>query len=239
MTKPETAILLDGVTYAWPDMPMQFDLAVQAGELVIVTGPSGSGKSTLLNVIAGFEKAQSGTISLHGRDVTQDFPENRPVSFLFQDNNLFQHLTIAQNAGLGLRPSLKLTVTETAMVHEALHACGLHGKEQRLPAELSGGERQRAGLARVLLQKRSILLLDEPFAALGPALRTEMTELLQSIQRRERMTVLAVTHHPDEWMAVADGFLFVDNGRIASRGDMKKFAEGGKGLSQYLGETFR
>ena len=239
MTKTEPAIRLDDATYAWPDMPMRFNLAVAAGDLVIVTGPSGSGKSTLLNLIAGFEDVSGGRILLLGKDMTRTAPENRPVSVLFQENNLFQHLTVLQNAGLGLRPSLRLGEAELHRVREALAACGLEGKESRLPGELSGGERQRAGLARVLLQDRPILLLDEPFAALGPALRAEMTGLLRTIQQDRKMTVLAVTHHPEEWDAVADGFVFVDNGSAAATGSMKNFAKAGKGLADYLGERNR
>lgn len=232
-------IRLDAVMYAWPEMPMRFDLTVKSGQLVIVTGPSGSGKSTMLNLIAGFEQASGGKILIDNKDMTDLFPEVRPVSFLFQDNNLFSHLTVEQNAALGLKPSLRLSAEEKAKVREALSACGLDGKQKRLPSELSGGERQRAGLARVLLQDRPILLLDEPFAALGPALRSEMTDLLKSIQREKGMTVLAVTHHPEEWELVADGFVFVENGMIAATGPMKNLQKGSKGLSEYLGDRIR
>ena len=235
MTAAEPAIRLDALTYAWPEMPMRFDLDVNAGALVIVTGPSGSGKSTLLNLIAGFEEPSGGSIILAGKDMTTTPPQNRPVSFLFQDNNLFAHLTIEQNAGLGLKPSLRLSPSEIAKVHAALQACGLAGKETRLPSQLSGGERQRAGLARVLLQDRPILLLDEPFAALGPALRTEMADLLRTIQMEKHMTVLAVTHHPDEWESVADSYVFIENGHVAESGLMKNFNKTGKGMSDYLG----
>jgi thiamine transport system ATP-binding protein len=233
------SIQLENVTYAWPDMPMHFDLALPQAGLFIVTGPSGSGKSTLLNLIAGFEQASGGRIFLGGTDMGGTPPQDRPVSFLFQDNNLFQHLTIEQNAGLALRPSLKLTQSEGVAVRMALGACGLEGKEGRLPSELSGGERQRAGLARVLLQDRPILLLDEPFAALGPALRAEMADLVRSIQRQKHMNVLAVTHHPDEWEDKADGFVFVDNGRILTSGAMNLLAKSGKELAGYLGDRFR
>lgn len=232
-------IVLDKVTYAWPGMPMEFSLKIKPGELVIVTGPSGAGKSTLLNLIAGFENATSGKIHIENKDMLGLPPEARPVSFLFQDNNLFAHLTVEQNVALGLKPSLRLASTERELIGQALAACGLEGKEKRLPSELSGGERQRAGLARVLLQNRPVLLLDEPFAALGPALRAAMASLLKSIQREKGMTTLAVTHHPEEWEAIADGFLFIENGRVEAAGAIKDLQKAGKGLSKYLGDTNR
>ena len=214
------AIDLKSVAFRWPEMAMLFDLQVQTGKLLIVTGPSGSGKSTLLNLVAGFETPESGTITLDGKACTSLPPSQRPVSMLFQDHNLFGHLSVEANVGFGIGPRLKFTAPEQAAIADAIRQVGLLGKEKRLPHELSGGERQRAAFARTLLQDRPILLLDEPFASLGPSLRMEMMALLQELQAERPRTVLAVTHHPGEWRELADGFVFIDGGRIAAQGRM-------------------
>ncbi len=231
------AIEVKAAAFNWPGMPMLFDLAAAQGDLMIVTGPSGSGKSTLLNLIAGFEAAESGTILLDGLDCTQLPPSARPVSMLFQEHNLFGHLSVEANAGLGIGPHLRFGDAEKASIAAALRRVGLDGKAKRLPHELSGGERQRAAFARVLLQDRQILLLDEPFASLGPSLRTEMMALLQELQAEKRRTILAVTHHPAEWNDVAGSFVFVDNGRITARGRMNRLdaADVPDAVRAYLG----
>ena len=150
---------------------------VDASSITAMIGPSGSGKSTLLNLVAGFETPRSGRVLIGGRDVTALPPSARPVSMVFQENNLFAHLDVEKNVGLGRSPALRLTAEDRRAVAEALSRTGLAGKEKRLPRELSGGERQRVALARVLVRDRPVLLLDEPFASLGPALRDDMLEL--------------------------------------------------------------
>jgi thiamine transport system ATP-binding protein len=216
------AVELKSIAFRWPETEMLFDLAVRTGELMIVTGPSGSGKSTLLNLIAGFETPESGAVMLGGRDCTALPPSMRPVSMLFQDHNLFSHLSVEANAGFGIGPRLKFSDVERAAIASALKRVGLAGKEKRLPHELSGGERQRAAFARTLLQDRPVLLLDEPFASLGPSLRMEMMALLHDLQSERPRTILAVTHHPHEWREAADGFVFVDSGRIAAQGRLDR-----------------
>lgn len=231
------ALELTSVAFHWPEMPMVFDLKVAEGKLVIVTGPSGSGKSTLLNLIAGFEPCKSGTILLDGEDCTSLPPSRRPVSMLFQEHNLFGHLSVDANVGFGIGPRLTFSDAERAAIADAIKRVGLSGKEKRMPHELSGGERQRAAFARTLLQDRPILLLDEPFASLGPTLRTEMMTLLQTLQAERPRTILAVTHHPVEWSGIADGFVFVDSGRIAAQGRMDGLDDPGvpEAVRQYLG----
>jgi thiamine transport system ATP-binding protein len=230
-------IELEGVSFAFPEAQMHFDLAVERSTITIVTGPSGSGKSTLLNLVAGFETPLSGDIKLCGKTVTALAPSQRPVAMLFQDHNLFDHLTVEANVGLGIRPNLKLTSDEKTQVTDALIRVGLEGKSTRKPGELSGGERQRVAFARILVQQRPILLLDEPFASLGPALRLEMTGLLAELQREKQLTVLAVTHHPAEWKDVADRFVFVDGGRITAQGPIKDLnvAHENTAINAYLG----
>ena len=195
-----------------------FDFSVEAGTLNAVSGPSGSGKSTLLNLVAGFALPDRGRVLIGGRDVSRERPGDRPVSMVFQENNLFGHLDINANVGLGRSPSLRLSGEDRAEVEAALARVGLAGKGARKPAELSGGERQRAALARVLVRDRPVLLLDEPFASLGPALRSEMITLLKELHGAAGMTVLMVTHHPGDAVALGADVLFLENGRLAARG---------------------
>jgi thiamine transport system ATP-binding protein len=180
-------------------------------------GPSGAGKSTLLSLIAGFEQPLSGRILWAGEDITGLKPADRPLSVLFQDNNLFAHLDVQTNAALGLSPSAKLNPEETELVREALKRVGLAGFEARLPGELSGGERQRAALARMLVRRKPLLLLDEPFAALGPAMKKEMIALVQDLQNEHGFTILLVTHEPADAMAAASHTAFIHKGRILAK----------------------
>ena len=210
------AVTLEKVEFSYGEAAMAFDLSVAAGEIVAVMGPSGSGKSTLLNLVAGFETPARGRTLIGGEDATALPPARRPVSMVFQENNLFAHLDVAQNVGLGRSPSLKLNATDRADIAAALARTGLAGKEKRLPAELSGGERQRVALSRALLRDRPVLLLDEPFASLGPALRREMLDLVAGLHAERGMTILMVTHHPDDARALAHRIAFLDDGRVAA-----------------------
>jgi thiamine transport system ATP-binding protein len=214
------AVSLDGVTFRYRDgeseMAMNFDLSVEAGSSLAVIGPSGAGKSTLLSLIAGFDRPASGRIGIGGQDVTATEPSARPVSMVFQDNNLFTHLDVWTNVALGLSPRLALSDFERAAVVTALDRVGLGGYEPRLPGQLSGGERQRVALARALVRNRPVLLLDEPFAALGPAQRKQMLGLLAGLQRETGMTLLIVTHQPDDARGLASQTAFLDAGRIAA-----------------------
>jgi thiamine transport system ATP-binding protein len=218
-------IELDGVVYRYDPMVMRFDIAVEAGAFVAMIGPSGAGKSTLINLIAGFEAPESGRIRLDGRDRTEARPADRPVTTLFQDHNLFAHLNAGDNVGLGLHPGLRLSRADRARVAEALAEVGLAGLENRRPAALSGGERQRVALARSIVRERPILLLDEPFAALDPALRREMTALVDRLRRERGLTVVMVSHQLDEVMDVASRALFLHDGRIVADGPLRAMIE--------------
>ncbi len=191
-----------------------FDCRIETGHIIAVTGPSGAGKSTLLNLVAGFETPDSGRVLLSGKDMSGVHPGQRPLSLVFQDNNLFAHLDLFTNIGLGIHPALKLSPGDRRAVSDALQRVGLAGYETRKPGTLSGGERQRAAFARALVRKRPLLLLDEPFAALDPALRLSMADLLLDLHRESRNTILIVTHDRDEVARLADCVLSVENGTI-------------------------
>jgi thiamine transport system ATP-binding protein len=229
---------LDAVAFRYEDMQMRFDLQVEDGECLAVIGPSGAGKSTLLALIAGFEHAGSGSIRIGGQDVTSLHPSVRPVTMLFQDHNLFAHLDVAANVGLGVHPGLKLTTADRARVASALEQVGLSGLTERLPSQLSGGERQRVALARSLVRDRPVLLLDEPFGALGPALRREMLDLVRALQAARKLTVLLVSHQPEDALYAATRTAFVHAGHVLQVGATRDLLDGAAGveLRAYLGE---
>ena len=209
-----TPIELRAVAFSYQDMRMRFDLAVAAGAWLALIGPSGGGKSTLLSLIAGFETPASGQVTIGGRDMAGVEPAARPVTTLFQEGNLFAHLSAAQNVGLGLDPRLKLDRAGRAKVAAALAEVGLAGMEERLPGQMSGGERQRVALARSLVRARPVLLLDEPFAALGPALKREMLALVGRLRQERALTVVMVTHSPEDLLCGPDRAAFVEGGRV-------------------------
>jgi len=173
-------LTLRDIELAQGGFTLEANFSVQAKKITAVVGPSGGGKSTLISAIAGFLKPTSGSMFWHDTDITALSPSDRPVSILFQDNNLFPHLTIADNIGLALRPNLRLSADDSARIAQALADVGLDGLGARKPSALSGGQQSRAALARILLADRDIVLLDEPFAALGPGLKAEMLELVRA-----------------------------------------------------------
>jgi thiamine transport system ATP-binding protein len=227
---------LEGIEIVQDDWRMTADLALAAGSTTAIIGPSGAGKSTLLNVVAGFVDPVRGRVTWDGRDITGLAPADRPVTLLFQDHNLFAHLTAAQNVGLGLRPDLRLGADGWSRVEAALGSVGLAGFGRRRPGQLSGGERQRVALARALLRARPILMLDEPFAALGPALRAEMLDLVAGIRAEQDATLLLVTHDPGDARRVADQVVLVDGQRAYPPAETEAlFADPPPELRAYLG----
>ena len=217
------------------DFGLTADWAVPAGARVAVIGPSGAGKSTLLMALAGFVP-HWGRVTWQGVDLGPMAPGDRPLSILFQDQNLFPHLTVAQNLGLGLSPSLKLTSADRARIDATLERVGLAGMGGRKPAALSGGQLGRAALARALLRARPLLLLDEPFAALGPALKAEMLDLVRLTADETGATVLMVTHDPADAKRFADLCVLVADGVAhAPMATADIFANPPAALRAYLG----
>ncbi|AZI88948.1 MULTISPECIES: thiamine ABC transporter ATP-binding protein ThiQ [Kosakonia] len=223
------------VTWLYEHLPMRFTLAAERGEQIAILGPSGAGKSTLLNLIAGFITPASGTILLGDEDHTRTPPARRPVSMLFQENNLFTHLTVRQNIGLGLHPGLKLNAAQREKLNEIAATMGLESLLERLPDQLSGGQRQRVALARCLVREQPLLLLDEPFSALDPALRQEMLALVQSVCRRQQLTLLMVSHSVEDAARIAERALVVAEGRIAWDGATDTLLSGNAPVSALLG----
>lgn len=217
------AVTLEGVKVRFESMVLAFDCTVEAGEIVGVAGASGSGKSTLFNVIAGFEAPERGFVRIFGEEMAGRPPAERPVSIIFQENNLFAHLDVATNVGFGISPSLRLRSADRKRIDEALERVGLAGFGRRLPPTLSGGERQRVALARALVRHRPLLLLDEPFAALDPGMRAEMRELLADLHREEANTILVITHHPEDLSQLSDSVLFLDGGHIVAHDSLDRF----------------
>ncbi len=208
-------LTLDGVHLRQGSFDLRADLSVDTGAAVALIGPSGSGKSTLLAAIAGFLQPVAGRIWWDGLDLTELSPGIRPVSILFQDNNLFPHLTIGQNVGLALGPRLRLSTDERIRVAAVLAQVGLAELSDRKPGALSGGQQSRAALARVLLSDRPLVLLDEPFAALGPALKDEMLDLAATMMRDGGRTLIMVTHEPADAARIANRVIVVAGGVAA------------------------
>ena len=216
-------ISLDDVSFRYEDMKMCFTLDVPKGSLTAVIGPSGAGKSTLLSLIAGFDLPVSGSIRIAGHDMAGLTPDQRPVSMIFQDNNVFGHLDLRQNVAIGLSPSLRLTPDQNMQTDEALQRVGLFELRKRKPGEVSGGERQRVAIARALVRDKPVLLLDEPFAALGPALRRDMLDLVREMQKDRQLTILMVSHQPEDARYAASHTAFVAQGRILAMAPTEEF----------------
>lgn len=229
-------LTLESVTLAQGDFRLGADWSLPAGARVAVIGPSGGGKSTLLSAIAGFLAPVAGRVLWQGRDLAPLLPGDRPVSILFQDQNLFPHLSVFDNVALGLSPRLRLTAEDRARVEAGLDRVGLSGLGGRRPAALSGGQAGRAALARVLLRARPILLLDEPFAALGPALRSEMLALLSEVQAATGALTLMVSHDPGDARRFSNLAVFVADGTAHAPAPTEALlADPPPSLAAYLG----
>ena len=190
-------------------------LDIRAGEFFALLGPSGCGKTTLLRMLAGFERPDSGRILLHGKDVAQMPPHQRPVNMMFQSYALFPHLNVRDNIAFGLRRVGMPRAEISARVAELVALVRLEGLEKRRPEQLSGGQRQRVALARAVARRPQLLLLDEPLAALDKKLRDSTQRELLALQRKLGLTFIVVTHDQDEAMTLADRIGVMNAGRLA------------------------
>ncbi|PSJ44298.1 thiamine ABC transporter ATP-binding protein [Zobellella taiwanensis] len=227
---------LNELSASYPEQQLCFSLRAAPGTITALIGPSGAGKSTMLAMIGGFTGTSSGQLLLDGQSLRSLEPARRPITTLFQDNNLFWHMTVYQNIAIGLHPGLKLSTLQQQEIIRVAEQVGIAGLLERKPGQLSGGQQQRVGLARSLARRQPVLLLDEPFSALDPALRFELLELLRTQTDKLGLTVLLVTHHPDEAARVADRIAFVYDGKIIEQGDRELLsAPRTSALRNYLG----
>ena len=190
------------------------NLSLESNRIYAIIGPSGAGKSTFLNLISGFSEISSGSILWNEQEISDLPPSKRNISILFQDNNLFPHLSVWRNLALAVSHWPKISNDDEAKLHSVISEVGIRGLENRKPSQLSGGQQSRVALARVLLQKNKILLLDEPFAALGPSLKDQMLELIEKIARNRGLLVLMVTHDPADANKIASETIVVKNNKV-------------------------
>lgn len=190
------------------------NLSLESDKIYAIIGPSGAGKSTFLNLISGFSEISSGSILWNEQEISDLPPSKRNISILFQDNNLFPHLSVWRNLALAVSHWPKISNDDEAKLHSVISEVGIRGLENRKPSQLSGGQQSRVALARVLLQKNKILLLDEPFAALGPSLKDQMLELIEKIARNRGLLVLMVTHDPADANKIASQTIVVKNNKV-------------------------
>lgn len=190
------------------------NISLEPNKIYAVVGPSGAGKSTFLNLISGFASISSGSIIWNGQEISNLPPAKRNVSILFQDNNLFPHLSVWRNLALAVTHWPKISRNNEEKLKAVMSEVGILGLENRKPSQLSGGQQSRVALARVLLQKNKILLLDEPFSALGPSLKDQMLELIKKISKNKKLLVLMVTHDPADAKKVASQTLVIKDKKV-------------------------
>lgn len=190
------------------------NISLEPEKIYAVVGPSGAGKSTFLNLISGFASISSGSIIWNEQEISHLPPAKRSVSILFQDNNLFPHLSVWRNLALAVTHWPKISRNHEEKLKAVMSEVGILGLENRKPSQLSGGQQSRVALARVLLQKNKILLLDEPFSALGPSLKDQMLELIKKIAKNKKLLVLMVTHEPADAKKVASQTLVVKDKKV-------------------------
>jgi len=205
---------VDHLQFAYPPDTFYYHFTLEQGQNLVILGPSGGGKSTLLDLLSGFITPASGDIRWQGKSLLPLSPAERPLTTLFQSDNLFLHLNVHDNLALGLNTRLRLTPTERQQLEQVARQLGLDGLMQRLPGQLSGGQQQRVALGRCLLRRRPLLLMDEPFSALDPELRLELLHYLRKLCHDHRLTLVMVTHSPEDVPHIADQVAEVRGGRL-------------------------
>ena len=196
------------------EFSVQCDFSVDIGNHLSLFGPSGSWKSSVLLGLAGFLPIINGDLIYDDKSISKIEPKDRPFDLLFQENNLFPHLTVSKNILLGLGAKAKMDLQNSHIVNEILDLVGLYKERNRLPQNISGGQRSRAAIARSLIRKKPILLLDEPFAALDFELKNEILALLLRVTRKNNLSIILVSHDPrDVQYLGSDVVLFSENGQ--------------------------
>ncbi|KKD61903.1 thiamine ABC transporter ATP-binding protein [Grimontia sp. AD028] len=222
------------LNYQYQSETLSFSFEAAPGSITAILGPSGAGKSTLLSLLCGLLPPKGGSVSFNDDNFTQKPSHDRPLSILFQEHNLFSHLSAFDNIALGISPKLSLSAEDKARVEEAAAKVGLEGYLNRQPGELSGGQKQRVALARCLVRNRPLLLLDEPFSALDPSLRRDMLLEVQQLAKTTGTTILMVTHHPEDAITIADKVLFIDGGKVVYHADIEELSAPPEVIKSYL-----
>ena len=200
--------------YKFDNTTFEFNFDLNSNDIVGVIGKSGSGKTTLFNLLAGFLKPNDGYIFLNDNDITYLMPPIRNICILFQDVNNFNHLTIFENIILGIDPDMKLSQNNLKIVKNIMKKVSLNIDLRKKVGDLSGGEQQRVSIARSLLRKKPLLLLDEPFNSLDPGLRKTLYEDVKKMSLNNRLMTLISSHLIEELKNVTDKFLFINKGKI-------------------------
>ena len=214
------------------------DFRLASGSLTSVIGPSGAGKSTLFDALAGFVQPDNGTVAFDGETLNDLDPGKRPIAILFQDNNLFPHLSVGQNIGLALSYKRRLTGAQAALVEQVLGRVGLDGMAERRLAQLSGGQLSRVALARMLLLDRPLWLLDEPFAGVDPISVNDIKSIIRHLKDRG-IGVLITDHNVRETLDICDTAYIVSTGHIIADGDADTILGNQQVRDVYLGADFR
>lgn len=194
------------------------NMNIEDGEFVTLLGPSGCGKSTILRILSGLTDATGGTVMIDGKDMKKIPSKNRKVGMVFQSYALFPNMNVYENVAFGLKMNKKQANEVAKQVGEMLEIVGLQDKKEAYPHELSGGQQQRVALARSLVVRPKVLLLDEPLSALDAQIRKHLQVELRTIQREMKMTMILVTHDQEEAMNVSDRIFVMNNGKIAQEG---------------------